>query len=407
MPLMRREFLQLSAAIIANFSLESLASRSPIIDAANFISSFCQTQTQQTKKPIIFAPHADYTHFNLIGDWDFKKQILQDRVDIGLSDTGLLKQRAEAIRSGQPIESDVSIEERALVTLANLRGRKRVPGKLIVAKHFPGGPSEIETTEGTPYIMRAESSDLERYLLPFKTILPEAEAIMVCHASYPAIDLANVSPFEKQMAKEVQALGVNPDFYSYWQKNRPATFSPAVIRGLLKKKLNFSGAVISDAMYMGATIRNAEEMMTQTTGVKYSGTLINILATYAGIDYFLLGGIGELNKIASHAKHSPLFRQCLENSYENYVAIHQKIGITSPNETSLLGKARALYGNATLGNAWSDVWEGSGYLHQLFRRSFTASMKNDDTILKNRKKFMTAQPNWKKINFTQALLNYR
>jgi beta-N-acetylhexosaminidase len=101
-------------------------------------------------------------------------------------------------------------------------------GMTATLKHFPGnGRSNID-----PHLeesaVEADRLELEnKDIYPFKKIIDELDHqrffVMVTHIKYPAYD-----------------------------KENPASISPTIIQGLLRKKLGYNGLVITDDLEMGA-----------------------------------------------------------------------------------------------------------------------------------------------------------
>jgi beta-N-acetylhexosaminidase len=88
-------------------------------------------------------------------------------------------------------------------------------------KHFPGhGDTELDSHLALP-VCRADAATLERReLAPFRAH-PEAPAVMTAHVVYPALD-----------------------------PGEPATFSRAIVTGLLRERLGFAGLAVTDALEM-------------------------------------------------------------------------------------------------------------------------------------------------------------
>ncbi|HEY0404245.1 MAG TPA: glycoside hydrolase family 3 N-terminal domain-containing protein [Pyrinomonadaceae bacterium] len=108
-------------------------------------------------------------------------------------------------------------------------------GQIATAKHFPGhGDTALDSHILLP-TLDAPRERLQRIELPpFRAAVQRGvRAIMTAHIAVPALD---------EGAREL----------------RPATFSPALIDGLLRKEFGFDGLVFSDALSMGA-ISNAYE----------------------------------------------------------------------------------------------------------------------------------------------------
>lgn len=98
-------------------------------------------------------------------------------------------------------------------------------GVLGTVKHFPGhGSTSVDSHVALP-VVEKDRAQLERCeLVPFRAAFEAgAEALMTAHVLYPALD---------------------PDL--------PATLSPRILDGLLRRELGFSGLVFTDALGMRA-----------------------------------------------------------------------------------------------------------------------------------------------------------
>ena len=103
----------------------------------------------------------------------------------------------------------------------------RAAGVACCLKHFPGhGSTALDSHVALPACGADRATLLARDLEPFRAgMAAGAGAVMTAHVVYPALDA-----------------------------ERPATFSPAVLRGLLRDTLGFGGVCITDALEMkGAT----------------------------------------------------------------------------------------------------------------------------------------------------------
>ncbi|MFZ4766484.1 MAG: glycoside hydrolase family 3 N-terminal domain-containing protein [Roseimicrobium sp.] len=105
----------------------------------------------------------------------------------------------------------------------------RKEGVLSCAKHFPGyGPAECDPHEFLPIIEKSRD-ELERTeLLPYRTLMPELDSVMVCHANYRAYDPQN----------------------ERW----PASLSHNIVQKLLRDQLGFDGLAMTDDLDMGAIL---------------------------------------------------------------------------------------------------------------------------------------------------------
>lgn len=86
-------------------------------------------------------------------------------------------------------------------------------------KHFPGlGGATLDSHEKLPTIHRDVTEDIK----PYRHFMKRLTMVMVGHGQYPALD------------------------------TKPASCSHAIITGLLRRQLGFTGLVITDDMEMGA-----------------------------------------------------------------------------------------------------------------------------------------------------------
>ena len=131
---------------------------------------------------------------------------------------------------------------------AHIRGLQE-NGMLATAKHFPGhGDTGTDSHISLPIItadrQRAEQVELPPYR---QAIEAGVAAIMSAHIAFPAITGDSV----------------------------PGTLNPRILTGLLRDELRFTGLVFTDAMDMGAIVRN------------FGNTRAPVLALKAGADVLL------------------------------------------------------------------------------------------------------------------------
>jgi beta-N-acetylhexosaminidase len=89
------------------------------------------------------------------------------------------------------------------------------------AKHFPGLGTAGANTDLAPVTIGSSRRELMRLLRPFRTAVGDGtKLVMVSNASYPALDPSGL----------------------------PASISPGIVDGLLRKQLGFRGVVITDAI---------------------------------------------------------------------------------------------------------------------------------------------------------------
>lgn len=99
-------------------------------------------------------------------------------------------------------------------------------GVLSCAKHFPGhGDTAVDSHVGLPTVAKELSALTQCELVPFQAAIDaRIPAVMTSHILFPRID---------------------PNGF-------PATLSPAVITGLLRRQMGFQGLVLSDCLMMDA-----------------------------------------------------------------------------------------------------------------------------------------------------------
>lgn len=94
-------------------------------------------------------------------------------------------------------------------------------GAAACAKHFPGhGRTTADSHDELPSVP-AGRGELEDDLAPFAAVADLAAAVMTAHVAYPALG-----------------------------SDRPATLEPRILEDLLRKRLEFEGLVVTDAMNM-------------------------------------------------------------------------------------------------------------------------------------------------------------
>jgi beta-glucosidase-like glycosyl hydrolase len=126
---------------------------------------------------------------------------------------------------------------------------------LATAKHFPGhGDTHVDSHRALP-VLDVTADRLEKVeLVPFRAAIEaNVASIMIGHLSIPAVD-PTPAPVRRDLhddnpygttAAEVPAAGT-----------LPATVSPKIINGMLRKELGYRGLVVSDAFDMGGLIEH-------------------------------------------------------------------------------------------------------------------------------------------------------
>jgi len=103
----------------------------------------------------------------------------------------------------------------------------RSGGIIPTFKHFPGhGSTIVDSHKALPVVDVDRETLYSRDLIPFLSLLPTAEAAMAAHIDFKAFD-----------------------------SERPATLSRALLQGVLRDELRFSGACFTDCMQMDAVAK--------------------------------------------------------------------------------------------------------------------------------------------------------
>lgn len=104
----------------------------------------------------------------------------------------------------------------------------RKNGVLSCGKHFPaGGRARVDPHHDLPVVDAALSELLASDLIPYTTLAPELDVIMVAHIHYPAID-----------------------------PQLPSSLSKKIITDLLRHQLGYEGLVVTDDLDMGAITKS-------------------------------------------------------------------------------------------------------------------------------------------------------
>ncbi|MCH8286377.1 beta-N-acetylhexosaminidase [candidate division KSB1 bacterium] len=120
------------------------------------------------------------------------------------------------------------------------------------AKHFPGLGSAVRDTHFDMSIIDKSKNELERFdIAPFRSAIEiGVDCIMTTHAGYTAYKTDN--------------------------NVLPATFTPGITGNLLRKKLGFSGVVITDDLEMGAAIKSFDMRNAVVTAIKAGADLLSV-----------------------------------------------------------------------------------------------------------------------------------
>lgn len=188
-------------------------------------------------------------------------------------------------------------------------------GVIPVVKHFPGhGDTAVDSHYGLPVVSKTEEELSQMELLPFSAAIEQgADAVMVAHILMKELD---------------------PEY--------PASLSKAVVTGLLREKLGFSGVAATDDLTMGAVSDN------------YGIGKAAVLAANAGCDLLLVcHGYGNANTVldalSAALKDGTLSRSRVDESVYRILSLKAKYRLTdtpvNPADTAALNaRAKELFG---------------------------------------------------------------
>jgi beta-N-acetylhexosaminidase len=192
------------------------------------------------------------------------------------------------IRSFGENPQDVAAHVKAFIEGAHADKRNLV---LTTAKHFPGHGDTAVDTHVNLATIPADRDRLERLeLVPFKAAIEAGvDSIMTAHIAVPAL--------------------APPDL--------PATLSPAILTGLLRKELGFNGLVVTDALEMGGIAKG------------YSAGEASVRALEAGADTLLMPADPDqaISAVMAAVASGRLTRQRIETSVLKILAAKEKVGL--------------------------------------------------------------------------------
>ncbi len=171
-------------------------------------------------------------------------------------------------------------------------------GVIAVGKHFPGhGAADKDSHKTLPEISISTTELRASHLVPFERAIELGiPAIMTAHIRYPALDREN-----------------------------PATLSPAIISGLLKKELGYRGLVITDSLDMKA--------ITSLMSISKAAAA----ALKAGADVMLIGRAdpaAAVREIAAQVRSGKISEARLDDAYDKVLAAKRAAGLFQPFEKS-------------------------------------------------------------------------
>ena len=176
-------------------------------------------------------------------------------------------------------------DEIAARTRASIRGLQ--DGHVAAtAKHFPGLGAATVNTDDAPATIRAP---LARDLVPFRAAVDAGvPLVMLSHASYPALDARNI-----------------------------ASQSRAIVTGLLRRRLGFDGAIVTDSLEAAAVVSRSGIAVAAERSIR------------AGADLILMTGSASWNdvypRLLSEARTDPAFGKRIRDSAARVLALKREL----------------------------------------------------------------------------------
>ncbi len=180
-------------------------------------------------------------------------------------------------------------------------------GMLSTAKHFPGhGDTETDSHLSMPTITSGWARFDTLELVPFRAaIAAGVDAVMSAHISLPGLDPG---------------------------PPRPGTLSPAILTGVLRDSLHFKGLIATDALSMGAIVKEvgAEEAP--------------ILAFLAGSDLLLMpSDAGKaIDAMVKAVESGRISRSRLDESVRRILELKMRLGLFQQREVDIANVARVV-----------------------------------------------------------------
>jgi beta-N-acetylhexosaminidase len=170
-------------------------------------------------------------------------------------------------------------------TRASIRGLRE--GQVAAtAKHFPGlGAARVNTDDGPSTIRTPVARDL----VPFRAAVDEGvPLVMLSHASYPALDARRI-----------------------------ASQSPAIVTGLLRRRLGFEGVIVTDSLEAAAVLARSGITDAAERSIR------------AGADLILMTGSASWNdvypRLLAEARSDRGFRKRIRDSAARVLALKRAL----------------------------------------------------------------------------------
>lgn len=184
-------------------------------------------------------------------------------------------------------------------------------GVSAAVKHFPGhGDTAVDSHLGLPVVDKSYKEVENLELIPFNKASNEGvDMIMTAHISYPQLEKDTVIS-----KKDGSIIGI------------PATLSDDIITGIIRKKMNYKGIVITDAMKMQAIADNFGEEDAVIMAIR-AGVDIPLMPALLQNNKDLLKLDSIINRIKNEIKLGNISENQLNNSVYRILDLKYRRGI--------------------------------------------------------------------------------
>lgn len=125
-------------------------------------------------------------------------------------------------------------------------------------KHFPGhGDTNVDSHTGLPVINKTYEELEKNELVPYVSLVSNADFIMTAHIQYPQIE------------KDTYVSKANGQ-----KINLPATLSKKILTGILRENLGYKGLIITDSMEMKAISDNFDKVDASAMAINAGADMI-------------------------------------------------------------------------------------------------------------------------------------
>jgi beta-glucosidase-like glycosyl hydrolase len=379
------DYLPVSSAPTGSSSVQDSTDvdETAALEALERLYEYIAARSGALKPGWIFGPNVDDAYYYRIRYYH-TNEIFTDESES--------PQRAEALAAGVPLLESVPWPEREVLMSVNYYARRSAIDTIrqfLTLKHFPGGTRMLESSEGIAFLVvyHEVPEQWEPRLRVFRDLLhgPLAPtAIMTSHACYPGL--------ERAAQKRYPAFSplVSGDTML------PATFSPALLRGLLREEMRYDGLVVSDWVDMGAINRyliDRDNRLPLTLRKLSTHARVLALCLYAGVD--LITGMKNrllrdvkattmekvVGEVAGLADTDSSWRRILRATADRIVrhwSRNSPLIVPDPSRMSLHDCVRLTIGvpiadekfkalNAYCLEDFQDLWNRQGLLHVMLR----------------------------------------